>query len=184
MCKVLVPFTTGVEEIELVTVIDILRRANIQVCLANLEGEYVVGRSNITIQADKNLADITHENWDMIILPGGQPNANILKENTLVKEITLKLFNQGKYIAAICAAPAALAAFGITQGKRVTAHPSVEKEMLQTQPSSIYLEQAVVENGLLITSRGAGTALEFALCLVTKLRNAETSYQIRQAILA
>ncbi len=183
MGKVLVPFSAGVEEIELVTIVDILRRADITVCLASLDGKEVVGRSNIVIHAEKSLTDVCQEPWDMIVLPGGQPNANHLKENDLVKETVLHLANQGKYIAAICAAPAALAAFGITKNKRVTSHPSVQKEML-LQPSTTYLEQAVVEDGLLITSRGAGTALEFALCLVTKLCHAEKAAEIRQAILA
>ena len=183
MKRVLVPFTAGVEEIELVAVVDILRRADIDVCLASLDGKPVVGRSNITLHADAALADVMSQSWEMIVLPGGLPNAQLLGESPLVKTITRSMAEQGKVIAAICAAPKALADFGLLDDKKVTSHPSVKAQILASS-NAIYLEQAVVEDGLLVTSRGAGTAVPFALSLVAKLTSQEQADNIKQAILA
>ena len=184
MAQVLVPFTTGVEEIELVAVVDILRRADIQVCLASFNGEPVTGRSNITIQADVSIADTEDTDWDMIVLPGGLPNARLLRDNIQVKTIVSKLAQQRKTIAAICAAPTALAAFGITENKRVTSYPTFQSEMEELQPSSTYSDAIVVEDDFLITSRGAGTAVAFALHLVAKLCGQEKADEIRKSIVA
>jgi len=181
--SVLIPFTLGVEEIELVAVADILRRADVDVCLASLDGQPVTGRSNIVVHADAALADVMSRSWDMLVLPGGLPNAELLSQNPLVQAMTTSMVEQGKYIAAICAAPKALADFGLLDGKKVTSHPSV-KEKIMTSSSAIYLEQAVVEDGLLITSRGAGTAVSFALILVAKLTSRAQADNIKQAILA
>ncbi|MDX8388582.1 MAG: DJ-1/PfpI family protein [Ghiorsea sp.] len=182
--RVLVPFTTGVEEIELVAVVDILRRADIEVCLASLDELAVTGRSNITIQADVAINTLIGQNWDMLILPGGLPNAHLLRDNQHVKTMVLKLAEQRKHIAAICAAPTALAAYGITKNKRVTSYPSCQKEMLDLQPSSIYVDDIVVEDDFLITSRGAGTAVEFALYLVATLCGKTKAEEVRQSIVA
>ena len=184
MKQVLIPFTTGVEEIELVAVVDILRRAEIEVCMASLEDLTVKGRSNIIIKADVLLADVTREVWDMIVLPGGLPNAHLLRDNVLVKSLICKQAEQGKSIAAICAAPTALAAYGITKGKRVTSYPSFQDEMQQTQPSSVYVDDIIVEDEFLITSRGAGTAIEFVLYLVSVLCDQQKSDAVRTAIVA
>jgi len=184
MTQVLVPFTTGVEEIELIAVVDILRRADIEVCLASLNEKTVTGRSNITIIADTSLANAMDTEWDMIVLPGGLPNARLLRDNELVKTIVTKLAQQRKTIAAICAAPTALAAYGITQNKQITSYPTFEDEMKELQPSSIYSNDTVVEDDFLITSRGAGTAVEFALHLVSKLCGKEKADEIRTSIVA
>lgn len=184
MKAVLVPFTTGVEEIELIAIVDILRRADIEVCMASLDGKPVVGRSNITIHADAALADAMDKNWDMVVLPGGLPNAHLLRDSDMVKTIVSRLAQERKTIAAICAAPTALAAYGITQGKRVTSYPSFQNEMQQLQPSSIYMDDIVVEDEFLITSRGAGTAVEFALRLVASLCNQNKADAVRQSIVA
>jgi len=184
MKKVLVPFTTGVEEIELVAIVDILRRAEIEVCMASLDGKPVVGRSNITIHPDKHIQDTINTPWDMIVLPGGQPNAQLLQKNKIVQDITCKHATQGKIIAAICAAPVALAYFGLTANKQVTSYPSCEGDIKQLQPSSSYLEQSVVEDDNIITSRGAGTAIDFALALVAKLSGQKQAENVRASIVA
>jgi len=184
MCKVLIPFTEGVEEIELVAVIDVLRRADVEVCAASLDGKPVVGRSNITLQADAALADVMADDWDMVVLPGGLPNAFLLRDDANVKALVDRLRAERKSIAAICAAPMALAAYGITAGKRVTAYPSCQPEMEALQPSSVYVDEAVVEDDFLITSRGPGTAVAFALHLVAKLCSPEKSAEIKQSIVA
>jgi 4-methyl-5(b-hydroxyethyl)-thiazole monophosphate biosynthesis len=184
MKKVLVPFTEGVEEIECVAVVDILRRAGIETTFASLDGNSVTGRSNITISADAKLADVANEPWDMVVLPGGLPNAYLLRENIDVKTIVQRLRDERKSIAAICAAPTALAAFGVTDHKRVTSYPAMQEEIQKLSPSAIYCDDAVVEDDFLITSRGAGTAVEFALRLVARLINDEKSDEIRASIIA
>jgi len=184
MAQVLVPFTTGVEEIELVAIVDIFRRADVEVCLASFDGKPVTGRSNITIQADTSLASAMNTEWDMIVLPGGLPNARLLRDNTQVKTIVSHHAQQRKTIAAICAAPTALAAFGITENKCVTSYPTFQSEMEELQPSSTYSDDTVVEDDFLITSRGAGTAVEFALHLVSKLCGNKKASEIRASIVA
>ncbi len=184
MHKVLVPFATGVEEIEMVAVVDILRRAEVQVCMASLDGSPVRGRSGITIQPDVGLGDVVDDAWDMVVLPGGLPNAHLLRDDAHVKAVVERLRAERKAIAAICAAPAALAAYGITANRRVTSHPGVHAEMESLQPSSVYVDDAVVEDDFLITSRGAGTAVAFALRLVARLCGEAMEAQIRQAIVA
>ena len=184
MSKVLVPFTTGVEEIECVAVVDILRRADIEVCLASPDGGTVTGRSGITIAADAVLSDVMNEGWDMVVLPGGLPNARLLRDDANVKAVVERLREQRKLIAAICAAPTALAAYGITAGRRVTSCPACQQEMEQLAPSSLYSDAAVVEDDFLITSRGAGTAVAFALRLVVRLCGEEKAEEIRESIIA
>jgi len=184
MKRVLVPFTAGVEEIELVAIVDILRRADVKVCIASLDGKPVVGRSGITLGADQHIQDCVNMSWDMIVLPGGLPNAQLLQESLIVRDIMCKQAAQQKTVAAICAAPVVLAYFGLTANKQVTSYPSCEDEMQQLQPSSNYVQQTVVEDDNIITSRGAGTAIAFALALVAKLCGQQHAEEIRASIVA
>lgn len=184
MLKVLVPFATGVEEVELLAIVDILRRADVDVCMASLDGKPVTGRSAVTIIADACLADVAADAWDMVVLPGGLPNAHLLRDDATVKRVVDRLRAERKFIAAICAAPTALAAYGITAGKRVTAYPACQPDMETLQPSSVYVDDAVVEDDFLITSRGAGTAVEFSLRLVAKLCGEAKAEEIRESIVA
>jgi len=184
MTSVLVPFTTGVEEIEFVAIVDLLRRAEIEVCMASLDGAPVVGRSNITIAADASLAEVMQRDWDMVVLPGGLPNAHLLRDDDNVKAVVERLRAERRSIAAICAAPTALAAYGITAGKRVTSYPACQTEMQQLQPSSVYVDDVVVEDDFLITSRGAGTAVAFSLRLIARLCGEAKAEEIRASIVA
>jgi len=184
MKRVLIPFTQGVEEIECVAVVDILRRAGVEVIMASLDGNAVTGRSNITIMPDAKFAHVSHEEWDMIVLPGGLPNAYLLRDSSDVKATVLRLKKQGKIIAGICAASTALAAFGVADNKHITSYPAMKEEVQKLAPTAIYLDDAVVEDDSLITSRGAGTAIEFALRLIEKLYNKEKSAEIRTSIIA
>lgn len=184
MKKVLIPFTTGVEEIELVAVVDILRRAGVEVVMVSLDGKAVVGRSNITLLPDGAIEDVVTQHWDMLVLPGGLPNAHLLRDNAWVKQITTRLAQERQTIAAICAAPTALAAYGITQGKRVTSYPACAQEMTDLQPSSVYVNDTVVEDDFLITSRGAGTAVAFALHLVGAMCGQAKADEVRLSIVA
>ena len=184
MSRVLVPFASGFEEIECMAVVDILRRAGVEVCLASLDGKAVTGRSAVTIEPDAALADAMGEIWDMVVLPGGMPNARLLRDDAHVRAVVERLHEEGKSVAAICAAPTALAAYGVTAGKRVTSYPSFRDEMEKLQPSSVYADDAVVEDDFLITSRGPGTAVSFALRLVGRLCGSDKAAEIRHSIVA
>lgn len=184
MSSVLVPFTQGVEEIELVAVIDILRRAGIEVTTASPDGNPVTGRSDIVIAPDASLAEVADNDWDMVVLPGGMPNAKLLRENKAVKAVVQRLRDEARPVAAICAAPTALAAFGVAANHRITSYPAMQAEIEKLEPSAIYVDDAVVEDGFLITSRGAGTAVEFALRLVARLTDEAKAEEVRKSIIA
>jgi len=184
MKQVLVPFTTGVEEIEFVAVVDILRRAGVQVTMVSLDGKPVTGRSGITIQPDAALPSVMDNDWEMVVLPGGLPNAHLLRDDANVKAVVMRLRSERKTVAAICAAPTALAAYGMLEGRRVTSYPGSKAEIHEKAPSAVYVDETVVEDDFLITSRGAGTAVEFALRLVVRLCGEEKSAEIRNSIVA
>lgn len=184
VARVLVPFTTGVEELELLAVVDLLRRAAVDVCMASLDGKAVTGRSAVTIVADAALAAVVDEDWDMVVLPGGLPNAHLLRDNAAIRAVVERLRRERKSIAAICAAPTALAAYGITAGMQVTSYPACRPDMERLQPSSVYSDDAVVEDDFLVTSRGPGTAIEFSLRLIARLCGEECAAAIRRDIVA
>jgi 4-methyl-5(b-hydroxyethyl)-thiazole monophosphate biosynthesis len=165
--KVLVPVAKGFEEIEALTAVDILRRAGASVVLAGLEGKGAVeGRSNISVMPDKSLDDALAEApYDLIALPGGLPNAYTLRDDARLQKAIRAQAERGGLVAAICAAPVALAAAGVLEGKTKTSHPAMKDEM----PSDGYREDRVVVDGKVITSRGPGTAMEFAFALVRAL---------------
>jgi len=183
MARVLVPFAAGCEEIEFVAVVDILRRSGVEVVTASLDSKAVVGRSGIEIRPDAMLPDVMGEEWDMIVLPGGLPNAGLLRDDSNVRAVVERLREQCRCIAAICAAPTALAAYGITDGMHVTSYPGCQAEIQDLSPSSVYIDDDVVEDKFLITSRGPGTAIPFALRLVNRLCGAEKAEDIRLEII-
>lgn len=182
--KVLVPYTEGFEEIEGIAVVDILRRAGVEVCLASLDGQPVTGRSGITVNPDAGLPAVMDGDWDMVVLPGGLPNARLLRDDANVKAVVTRLSRERKPVAAICAAPTALAAYGLLAGRRVTSHPGSEDEIREREPSAVYVDEAVVEDDGLVTSRGAGTAVAFALHLVARLCGKARADQVRDSIVA
>ena len=184
MARVLVPFAEGVEEIECLAVVDILRRAGVEVVLASLDGQPVTGRSGVTIMADAALNDVADEDWDMVVLPGGLPNAHILRDNPDVRKVVERLMRARKSVAAICAAPTALAAYGLADGRRVTSYPSCREEMEKLAPASVYVDEDVVEDDVLTTSRGPGTAIAFALRLVARLCGEQAAEAVRREIVA
>lgn len=164
--KVLVILAQGFEEIEAVTCIDILRRAGIEVVVAGLESETITGSHGITITADKQLDQVLPD-FDACVLPGGMPGATHLSESKKVSEIIQKMDRGKKIIAAICAAPAVvLSPLGILKNKNATCYPGLQNRF----GSDVHFKQdPVVVDGNIITSRGVGTALAFALAVVEKL---------------
>ena len=165
MKTALVLFAQGSEELEAVTVVNILRRGGIAVTLAGLSSGALQGARGITITPDTALDAVLHDSFDMIVLPGGQPGTNHLKADTRVLELVNAMAKQGKLVAAICAAPMVLAAARLLDGKQATCYPGSLDSF-----SSVHLKTAaIVEDGNLITSRGPGTAMDFALLLVERL---------------
>ncbi|MGA8148841.1 MAG: DJ-1 family glyoxalase III [Gallionellaceae bacterium] len=165
MKNVLVLFAEGSEELEAVTVVDILRRAGVAVTLAGLHGGALRGSRGTVLLPDNALAEALKHDYDMIVLPGGQPGTNNLKADARVLQLVQKMERQGHYVAAICAAPSVLATAGLLDGKRATSFPG----SLDSYPHVQQQQAAVVEDGKLITSRGPGTAMDFALTLVERL---------------
>ena len=165
MHKVLVLLAQGCEEIEAVTIIDILRRAGIEVTSAGLDDLPVLGSHGVMLLADTTLDLAQHQEFDMIVLPGGQPGTDNLKADKRLTALLRQMAQQGKYVAAICAAPSVLAAAGLLDGRKATCYPTC----LDGFPQVHLQTAAVVEDGKLITSRGPGTAMDFALALVERL---------------
>ena len=165
MKRVLVPLAEGFEELEAVTIIDVLRRAGIEVVVASLDASPVTGSHGIRISADTPLAALMEQDFDMIALPGGMPGADHLKKDARVTEIVRRLHERGRPVAAICAAPMVLDAAGVLDGRRATSYPGFLKD---AKCATIVGDAVVVDRGV-ITSRGPGTALDFALTLVAEL---------------
>lgn len=165
MPTVLVPLAQGCEEIEAVTIIDILRRANITVVSAGLDDRPVRASRGTVLIPDTTLDEALKQSYDMVTLPGGQPGTNNLKADSRILALLNSMAKQNKFITAICAAPSVLAAAGVLDGKQATSFPGA----LDTYPEVIQQAQAIVEDRLIITSRGPGTAMDFALTLVERL---------------
>ena len=168
MKKVAVLLADGFEEIEALTVVDVLRRARITCDMVSILNEQVRGAHNILVKADKIMGDDI-DNYDMIVCPGGLPGAQYLSENEKVLEVIRKFDKKDdKYIAAICAAPAmVLKEAGIEKDRYITSYPGEDFETLLE--NSNYVEELVVVDKNLITSRGPATALLFAYKLVDLL---------------
>lgn len=177
---VVVPLADGFEEIEAVVVIDVLRRAGIEVRVAGLARGLVRGSHGIRVEADCALSEVEPDGVTMIVLPGGMPGAANLRKDARVLALVRQLEGSGRLVAAICAAPTVLAEAGVLAGRRVTAYPSVRDQL----PGAEVVDQPrVVRSGPLITSQGVGTALEFALELVSELAGPAKALELRRAML-
>lgn len=165
MPTVLVPLAQGCEEIEAVTIIDILRRGGISVVSAGLDAQPVRASRGTVLIADTTLDMALNQSFDMVVLPGGQPGTNNLKADARILALLNRMAQQGQYVTAICAAPSVLAAAGLLDGKQATSFPGALDAFTEVRKKT----EAVVEDGKLITSRGPGTAMDFALTLVERL---------------
>ncbi len=167
MARVLVPLAPGFEELEAVTIIDLLRRAGIEVVVAGLEDGPVRGSHDITITPDTTLEAALGEAFDMVALPGGLPGSDHLAADSRLRKLLQDMAASGRFTAAICAAPRALAAAGLLRGRRATSFPGALAD--EVLAGLTYEEAAVVSDGKVITSRGPGTAMDFALVLIGAL---------------
>jgi 4-methyl-5(b-hydroxyethyl)-thiazole monophosphate biosynthesis len=167
MARVLVPLAEGCEELEAVTIVDILRRAGLEVIAAGLAEGPVVGAHGITLMPDAALGDVMDQAFDMIVLPGGLPGSDHLDNDPRIHGLLNRMAEKGHYMAAICAAPKVLANAGLLQGKRATSYPGFLDKMDLPEVEVQLLP--VVADGKVITGRGPGTAMDFALQLVEAL---------------
>lgn len=165
MKTVLVPLANGSEELEAVTVLDILRRAGIETVSASLDGQPIRGSRGTMLIPDTSLDEALKRRFDMVVLPGGQPGTNNLKADTRIIKLVQRMAADDLFVCAVCAAPSVLATAGLLDGKRATSFPG----SLDAFPKVLRQSQSVVEDGKLITSRGPGTAMDFALTLVERL---------------
>ncbi|UCD15948.1 MAG: DJ-1/PfpI family protein [Candidatus Omnitrophota bacterium] len=179
--KAIVILADGFEEIEACTCIDILRRAGIEVTVTGLDDVKVTGSRRIVILADTTLNQVTL-GVDACVLPGGMPGASNLAASEKVTTLIKRMYHEGKIIAAICASPAiVLAPLGILKNKSATCFPGMEDKF---SIGTIYKEDPVVTDANVITSRGPGTALKFALKIVENLAGKEISEKVQKATLA
>ncbi len=178
--KAFIILAEGFEEIEAVTSIDILRRSGVAVTITGLTNLKIKGAQGITLIADSIIDDMSSD-FDACILPGGMPGSNNLASSEKVKSLILKMNNQKKIIAAICAAPAlVLAPIGILYNKKATCYTGMAKNFGQ---ETTYIEKNVVVDGNIITSQGPATSLLFALKIAEELTDKKTSDKLKKSIL-
>jgi 4-methyl-5(b-hydroxyethyl)-thiazole monophosphate biosynthesis len=180
MASVLVPLAQGCEELEAVTIIDLLRRAGIEVTTAGLDDQPVRASRGVVLIPDTTLDEALKKEYDMLVLPGGLPGADHLNEDGRIQSLLKKMADAEKFTAAICAAPKVLASAGLLDGKQATAYPGT-LEKLNLSNTTITAE-TIIKDGKVITSRGPGTAMDFALCLIENLSGAEKRQEVETGL--
>jgi 4-methyl-5(b-hydroxyethyl)-thiazole monophosphate biosynthesis len=167
MSRVLVPLAQGCEELEAITITDLLVRAGVEVTTAGLDDQPVTASRGTKIIPDTSVDAVQDQAFDLIVLPGGLPGADNLRDNQNLQALLKSHAGEGKYVGAICAAPKALAAAGLLEGKKATAYPGVLEALADDQ---IQVTDSAIEiDGNIVTSRGPGTAMDFALTLIELL---------------
>jgi 4-methyl-5(b-hydroxyethyl)-thiazole monophosphate biosynthesis len=179
MPRVAVILADGFEEVEAMSIIDVLRRAEIETVIAGLHDGHITSTRKVKVIPDTVIDTVKADDFDMIVLPGGQPGSDNMDADARVKGLIKSFSQKGKLIGAICAAPIVLANAGVLQGKHVTSFPAYQDRL----GGGVYEEKAVVEDGDVLTSRGPGTALAFALAIVTRLVSKEKAQKIKNAML-
>ncbi len=174
--KVLVPLAEGFEEIEALTIVNVLRRAGVEVVTAGIPGTIIRGSRNITIMADKKIEDINASDFDALVLPGGNPGYVNLGKSSTVLEAIRKFDEDKKLIAAICAAPTILAKAGILENRHATVYPGMERQLPRPRGGRVVTDEHI------ITSQGPGTSMEFALKIVETLMGREKSDEVRRQL--
>jgi 4-methyl-5(b-hydroxyethyl)-thiazole monophosphate biosynthesis len=170
--------TDGFEEIEALTPVDILRRGGVEVTTGSLTGVLMVeGSHDIHVEADKLFDEMYDDVFDMLILPGGPGHKNY-KNNDALQNLIKEHYDNGMKVAAICAAPSLLGAMGLLDGRRAVCFPGYEQELT----GALVCDEAVVEDGNIITGRSAGAAMDFALRLLKALKGEEAAEEVRKAI--
>ena len=180
MAKVYILFADGVEEIEGLTPVDVLRRGKVDVCTVSIMGrKQINGSHGICFDADVLFEETDFSDGDMIVLPGGLKGTNNLMAHAGVKEQLFKYFEGGRYVCAICAAPSVLGAYGLLKGRKAVCYPGFEDKL---EGAEVITGAKVVQDGNVVTSRGMGTAMDFALKLLEIATDKETSDRISAQI--
>ncbi|HNU77215.1 MAG: DJ-1 family glyoxalase III [Prolixibacteraceae bacterium] len=180
MKKVAVMVAEGFEEMEVVAVVDVLRRSEVQAVLVSVSGSDVVtGSHNIRILADAQFERADFSGFDMIVLPGGMPGTRNLDSHEGLKRKILEFHWEGRFLGAICAAPMVLGNLGILEERQATCYPGFEKHLRNARIRN----DAVVEDGHIITAHGPGVAIEFGLSLAEKLRGKEVADLVAQKMM-
>ena len=181
MAHVLVPLAQGCEELEAVTIIDLLRRAGVEVTVAGLEDGPVTASRGVVLMPETTLEAVLDRDFDLVVLPGGLGGAQRLEADQRIAALLRRMSEQGRYVAAICAAPKVLASAGLLKNREATAYPGILDA--QADQAGIRLSSAaVVRDGTFITSRGPGTAMDFALTLIETLCGRETRGTVEAAL--
>ena len=178
MAKALVLMAEGFEEIELTSIVDILRRGGVTVTIAGLKDGLITGSRGIKMQPDVTL-DSIKEMYDIIILPGGSPGYVNLGNDRRVIDLVKRYNAEGKIVAAICAGPSVLVKAGILGGKKVTIFKGMENEL----KNAVYVDKTVVVDGNILTSQGPGTAMEFAIELLKRLTGEKKALEVQEKLL-
>ncbi len=179
MPNVAVILADGFEEVEAISIVDVLRRAEINTVIAGLHDGHIISARKVKIIPDTTIDTVKVDDFDMIVLPGGQPGTDNLKADPRVNDLIKSFSQKGKLTGAICAAPIVLASAGVLQGKHATSFPSYRDRL----GGALYEEKSVVTDGNVLTSRGPGTALAFGLAIVERLLNKEKAQKIKEAML-
>lgn len=180
MKKIGIFMADGCEEIEGLTVVDIVRRAKMEIVMISITGKREVTSSHqVTFLTDALAAEVDYDTLDGIVLPGGMPGTLNLQADETVNKVIRQFAAEGRLVCAICAAPSVLGAAGILEGKWATCHPGFEEKLTGAKVE----EKEVVVDGNVITSRGMGTAIPFALSLVSQLVSEEKAQELAQSII-
>lgn len=180
MSHALVPLAQGCEELEAITITDLLTRAGIQVTTCGLDAQPVKASRGITLVPDCPIEQVKDKSFDLIVLPGGLPGADHLRDNETLQQMLKKQAAEGRYVGAICAAPKALAAAGLLDGKTATGYPGVLQQL--NNPAITISDSAIEIDDKVLTSRGPGTAMEFALALIEQLEGPAKRDEVEQQL--
>lgn len=176
--RVLVPLAPGCEELEAVTIIDLLRRADIDVVVAGLSDGPVTGSRGTRLLPDTTLDEALEGDYDMVALPGGLPGSDHLADDPRITAVLRRMNESGRFVGAVCAAPKVLARCGVLAGKKATAYPGV----LQAERHPDITGNAVTRDGKVITSRSVGTVMDFALAIIEALRGLGKRQEIEKSL--
>lgn len=180
MAKVVIYVAEGFEEIEAISIIDVLRRAEIEVTAVSITGKYEVkGAHSITLLTDELFENVNHQNFDMVVLPGGMPGTSNLDHHLSLRNEILNFKSNRKYIGAICAAPMILGQLGILENKTVTCYPGFESYLDGANVTG----SAVEVSGKIVTGKGPGVAIAFSLKLVELLEGKEMADKVAKGLL-
>jgi 4-methyl-5(b-hydroxyethyl)-thiazole monophosphate biosynthesis len=178
--KVIVPLTDGFEEIEFSTIVDILRRAEMDVTTAGLKEGVIEGAHGVKVMADTSIDKINPGHFDIVVLPGGYPGFVNLGQDERVVNLVREMDKASKYVTAICGSPSVLSKAGILKGRKATIHPAVRDMLTDAE----HVDERVIADGKLITSQGPGTAMEFSMKLVEILVGKDKVEEVNGEVLA